>query len=109
MRDRSLEVVRLGEVDAAIQNLAIGQRAAPASVVILITCVFDRHSWRYRQPRAFRALMVNCARLAHSFILVATTMGFRTFLTPAIQDSVAAGLLGTRDYEEDCLYLVSIG
>lgn len=109
VRDHSLLQIVQGNVMQEVQQLAIGQIAARGSVVVFITAVFSRYMWRYRHPRAYRVLLSESAQLAQLLILVSTALGFRSFITPAVQDSIAHELLGLVPYEEEVMYVVSIG
>ncbi|MGH8350011.1 MAG: SagB/ThcOx family dehydrogenase [Pseudomonas sp.] len=89
----------------AVENLRESARAAlagqpdptNAAVTILLVADFDRYQWRYRHERALRNLYLECGRLMQPLILVATSLGLRTGITPAIRDRLVGALLA-RDH-----------
>jgi SagB-type dehydrogenase family enzyme len=105
-----LRLLRPGVFRAEIARICIGQRLPSAGCcAFLFTSVWQRYMWRYRHPRAYRNLLISMGEYAHQYLLLATAHGLSTFLTPALEDDYAAGLLGIRVFEEAPLYVVACG
>jgi|GEM_PF-3576091 len=93
-----------------VSTMCIGQGwARGGAISLLITGVWDRYMFRYRHARAYRNLLINCSELAQKYIVLATALGLRTFLTPNILSDVSTQALGLDEYSEGVLYAVSAG
>lgn len=105
-----VSLVREGLLRDELVTMCIGQsRPREAAVAFLISALWPRYAFRYRHARAYRTLLVNVAELAQKYIVLATTLGLSTFLTPALRDEYADTLLGVNGYEEAPLYVVACG
>ena len=81
-----------------------------ASMAVFFTARWARHMWKYRYARSYRMVMFDVGHLVQTFILTATALGLRTFLTPAVSDHSIQKLLHIDDdLEESPLYCVAIG
>jgi SagB-type dehydrogenase family enzyme len=108
--DHQVVLVRSGLLRDELVTMCIGQsRPREAAAAFLITAVWARYAFRYRHTRAYRTLLVNVAELAQKYILLATTLGLSTFLTPALRDEYADELVGVNGYDEAPLYVVACG
>lgn len=106
----SLELLKIGDFKRDIGEIAQGQTFfAEGSIVLLISAIFKRYMFRYRQPRAYRELLASTSELAHYLILYATAVGVKTAETPALKDSELASLLGLNPWNEEVLYLLTFG
>lgn len=106
----SLELLKNGDYRKKMMDIAQGQTFLfDAATIILISAVFERFMFRYRQPRAYRELLTTASELAHLLILYATTLGVKTFETPALKDSQLSDLLGIDGWSEEALYLLALG
>jgi SagB-type dehydrogenase family enzyme len=110
MKDHQLSCVREGLLREQLAKMCIGQeRAGGAACALVMTAIWDRYMYRYRHARAYRTLLINLAELAQKYIVLATTFGFSTFLTPALEDTYADELLNVDGYREAPLYVVAFG
>ena len=110
MNKHEIHLIKKGEFNKKMKEIAIGQIGVEdASVVFLISSVFQRYMWRYRNSRAYRNLLIECASLAHRLLITTEALGLKQFLTPALRDSKADALFGLDGYSEATTYLVSIG
>ncbi|EGQ2814592.1 SagB/ThcOx family dehydrogenase, partial [Staphylococcus pseudintermedius] len=80
-----------------------------ANCIIFISANYHKYMWRYNHERAYRNLLIDVAQLAQSFLLAATNLQKKTFLTPALRDSELVKLFDLEEYIEDIRYLVAIG
>jgi len=109
MRTHSISLLKKGVYNKEMKKIAIGQGVENASVVFLISSIFERYMWRYRNSRAYRNLLIECSSLAQRIILVTVAVNLRQFLTPAIRDSRADNLFGLDGYSEAFNYLIAVG
>lgn len=98
------------DADQLVSDVAVGQQAVEgASLACYFTGHFERYSWRYRHSKALRTMFREIPAHAHRLILVATALGDRTFLTPALRDSRIDDAIDVDGYEESVLYFVCVG
>ncbi|WP_166221563.1 SagB family peptide dehydrogenase [Pseudomonas atagonensis] len=83
-----------------INNLPLG---------LFITARFDRLWWKYEHSRAYRMAFVEAGHLSQSFQLVATALGFGTWLTGAFADDRVEALLKIEGSPEQPLFFVGCG
>ncbi len=111
VRDHALNLLSAGDFGERIWELSHRQRGTwQASIAVFHTVRWARHMWKYRYARSYRMVMYDAAHLVQTHLLTATAVGLRTFLTPAIQDSLTEAFLGIEDPEEESvLYLTALG
>ncbi|MFP3675960.1 SagB family peptide dehydrogenase [Pseudomonas sp. SIMBA_041] len=83
-----------------INNLPVG---------LFITSRFDKLWWKYEHSRAYRMAYVEAGHISQTFQLVATSLGFNTWLTGALTDDQVETLLGLNDSAEQPLFFVGCG
>ncbi len=83
-----------------INNLPLG---------LFITARFDKLWWKYEHSRAYRMAFVEAGHLSQSFQLVATALGFGTWLTGAFADEQVETLLKIAGSAEQPLFFVGCG
>jgi len=98
------------EIEDLIVESVIGQwYVEGAAVGLYFVARFDRYQWIYRHSRALRLLFMHLSTHSQRLLLVATALGFGTFLTPAMRDSFADSLLNTDGYRASPMYFNAIG
>ena len=108
--DYSLDILRLGNYGKQIAHIAQGQMfIADAPVVFLISSVFKRYMFRYRQARTYRDLFTSTAELAQLIIIYSSYFDIKAFETPALRDIQLQTLLNLNEWEEEILYLLALG
>jgi len=80
-----------------------------AAALLLMTAVFPREQWRYRFPRAYRAVLIEAGHLCQTFCLVSTWLGLAPFCSMAFADSRIERDLGIDGVAESVLYVGGIG
>jgi SagB-type dehydrogenase family enzyme len=77
----------------------------------LLVCInWDQYMWKYRASRAYRLAIFEIAGLVQTLLLGSTAAGLATFLTPAIDDKLAAATCGiSEQLLETPLYIVGLG
>ena len=88
----------------ATLDLFSKQDAAPAAALVF-TSVVERAMWRYRDPRSFRAILVDLGHAVMAYRHVARTLGFRTYAFQKMHDSEVAALVGVDRVRQPPLYV----
>ena len=57
----------------------------------------------------YKDMIIEIGKIGHCFLEQSTNNNLGVFQTPAIVDSEASELLGTKVYEEDSFYILAIG
>ena len=105
-----LDRIRAGPVQTRAIRYCGGQKwAGKAAALFLMTAVSARTRWKYRIPRAYRALLVEAGHLCQVFLLVATALGLAPFCTMALADSLIERDLGIDGIQESALYVAGVG
>jgi SagB-type dehydrogenase family enzyme len=87
-----------------------GQRGlADASALFLMSAVFGRTQWKYREPRAYRVLLLDLGHICQNLLLVATSLGAGVFCTAAFDDDAIDRYLGLDGVSEGVMYVAGIG
>lgn len=111
VRDHALELIRAGHFAREMYELGHQQAQLDrAGAVLFFSVRWARHQWKYRYARSYRMVMFDVAHLVQTNLLVATALGLRSFLTPALKDREVTSLLQLpNDLEESPLYLTAFG
>lgn len=105
-------LVRQGKFGGAhsLEELCVGQvPLRDASVVVVMSAMFEEFMWRYRHNRAYGVLWLEVGQMMQNLVLSATGMKLRPFFTPALRDTKVDELLGLDGYREGALYLSAFG
>ena len=81
---------------------------AEVSVVFVLTAIFQRLRWCYRE-RAYRYALLEAGHIAQNIYLAAEAAGLGACAVGAFFDSLANQLLGVDGTEEAALYLLAVG
>lgn len=102
---------RVGRVTrSTIQRHLPGQSwYRDASLVVLLTAVFNRVGWKYPFPRAYRAVLLEAGHLCQTFCLVATSLRLAPFCTMALADTAIEHDLRLDGVKESVLYACGAG
>ncbi len=107
--DHALEQVRPGDLRAELVRAGIGQdMLGTAQVCFILTAVFGRTRWRYRE-RAYRYILLEAGHIGQNLYLAATGLGLGTCAVGAFLDDAVNRLVGIDGEEETALYLFPVG
>lgn len=84
------------------------QGVEPAAILIM-TSVFDRVMWRYREPRTFRTLFMDIGHLTTTFNVMAAAFGYTCYFQHGLIDGDIERLLGADHLTESVIFGASIG
>ncbi|HEY0777069.1 MAG TPA: SagB/ThcOx family dehydrogenase [Gemmatirosa sp.] len=108
-RAHELELRRAGAVQPQLADMTIGQgMLTRANVVVLMTAVFDRTMWKYKQ-RGYRYVWLDAGHVGQNLYLVADALGLGVVAVGGFYDAELARLLALPDGEEAVVYLVCTG
>lgn len=81
-----------------------------SSAVLLITCRWPRHNWKYRYSRSYRMVMLELGHAIQAVHLAARANNLGVYHCPSINDATVLNLL---ELSDDCfegpLYAIGIG
>jgi len=80
----------------------------PAAVVIL-TSVFERNMFRYREPRTFRTILLDIGHVVFTLELACAALGLQFYPQHGVDDLAVERLLGLEGLDEGVMYAVAIG
>lgn len=107
--DHALERLRTGDLRAVLTLAGIGQEfLATASVCFVLSAIFQRTRWRYRE-RTYRYVLLEAGHIAQNLYLAATAMGLGACAVGAFLDEEVNRLLGIDGEDEAALYMVAVG
>jgi SagB-type dehydrogenase family enzyme len=105
-----LEVLGSGSSARQVDRYLPGQAwYRGAAALLLMTVVFPREQWRYRFPRAYRAVLLEAGHLCQTCCLVATWLGLAPFCSMAFSDTRIERDLGINGIDEAVLYVAGVG
>lgn len=105
MREESVDLAELAMMFPATYSRAPFQVAA----IVMVTCVFERNMYRYREPRTFRTVHMDAGHLAETFELACAANGIRCFTQYANNDQAIEAKLGLKPLEEGYMLACAIG
>jgi SagB-type dehydrogenase family enzyme len=103
-----LECTSTGQQRAAFADATLdlfGRYDTPPAAALVFTSRVERSMWRYRDPRSYRAILVDVGHAVMAYRLVARMLGFRTFAYQKMRDSQVAELLGVDRIAQPPLYV----
>ncbi len=107
--EHQLERVQSGDFRARIVAVGIGQDfLGTAGVCLVLTAVFQRTRWRYRE-RTYRYVLLEAGHIGQNIYLAATSMGMGACAVGAFLDDAVNELLGVDGEQEAALYILSVG
>ncbi len=92
-----------GEFAAATLDL-FARHDEPPAALLVFTSLVERAMWRYRDPRSFRAIMVDVGHAVTAYRRAARALGFRTYAYQKMNDREVAGLVGVDPVAQPPLY-----
>ncbi|RJL33396.1 SagB/ThcOx family dehydrogenase [Bailinhaonella thermotolerans] len=107
--NHSLELVAEGFDAETAERLTYRQGFGRAAFLCLLTAVFARSMYKYRDPRTYRIMTLNAGHLGQTFVLTCTALGLGPFQTAAFADTEVDALLGVDGVAEGCVYVLGAG
>lgn len=108
-RDHSLRLLERGDFRSSLLIYTVGQdMVLDASVVLVITAVFQLTRWRYKD-RAYRYVLLDAGHLGENLYLAATSLNLGPCGIGAFLDDEVNRMVGVDGSEEAAVYLMAIG
>ena len=79
------------------------------AAVIVLTSVFRRNMFRYREARTFRSVHLDAGHIIGTLELVARRLGLRTFVSYSEDDEQVAKCIGINQLREGTMAYVGVG
>lgn len=109
VREHALEQLHAGDVRQRLVVAGLGQgMLGQAQVTFVLSAIFQRTRWRYRQ-RTYRYVLMEAGHIGQNIYLTATAMGLGTCAVGAFLDQELNALIGLDGQEEAALYLFPVG
>lgn len=104
-------IADLDTSETALMRMFSGPMRASFSIdaFIVMTSVFDRAMWRYREPRSFRAIYMDVGHLCGTIDIVAKSLGLNCLVQHGVSEDPIAEILGIQPLEEGVIYGAAIG
>jgi SagB-type dehydrogenase family enzyme len=107
-RDHELELLCTGIFHSTLADMTIGQdMIRTANLVVIITAIFQRTMWKYRQ-RGYRFVLLEAGHLGQNLYLVAAALGLAPVAIGGFFDDEVHSLMRLPD-DEQVIYLVCVG
>ncbi len=109
VQDHSLARVRAGNFQNDIARAGLMQGfLGEANVVLVLTAIFQRLRWKYRE-RTYRYALLEAGHMGQNVYLAATSMGMGACAVGAFNDKDVNALIGVDGEAEAALYLLAVG
>jgi SagB-type dehydrogenase family enzyme len=109
VREHRLERLERGDFRGDVTQAGLYQAfLGEASVCFVLSAIFQRARWRYRE-RAYRYVLLEAGHIAQNLYLEATSLGLGACAVGAFLDGRLNDLLGLDGVEEAALYIISVG
>jgi SagB-type dehydrogenase family enzyme len=107
--DHTLGPIRLRN-DFDFGDLLSGQEWTNSmSALVVLAASLDRTSWKYKNPNAYRVVLIEAGHIAQNMMLVCTSHGLTACPTAALAHSKLSTLLGLEHLTDVPLYALAIG
>jgi SagB-type dehydrogenase family enzyme len=109
VQEHALECLERGDFGGRLTQASLYQQfLGQANVCFLLSAVFQRTRWKYRE-RAYRYVLLEAGHVGQNLYLAATSMGLGACAVGAFLDHQLNELLGLDGAAEAVLYVVSVG
>lgn len=105
--DQSMTLIREGNVVGALAPMISVDPSAPPAVVFLLTSIFFRSSWKYRD-RAYRYHLLDTGHLAENLALALKSERLGHRFVYDFDDQAVNSLMGVDASREACLAAVAV-
>lgn len=112
MEENSLDAIGdLDTTESALMTMFSGPMRASFQIdaFIVMTSVFDRSMWRYREPRSFRAIYMDVGHLCGTLDVVAKSLGLNCLVQHGLSELPISKSLGTNTLTEGVIYGAALG
>jgi len=109
IEDHSLELLKSGDYRQKLSQYCLGQEfAGKAGVAFIMTAVFARTKWKYRN-RAYRYVLIEAGHIGENIYLTATSMGLGACAAGAFFDDQINAVLNIDGIKEAAIHITVVG
>jgi SagB-type dehydrogenase family enzyme len=109
VQEHGLEMLQQGDFRGRVTQAGLYQQfLGQAGVCFVLSAVFQRTRWKYRE-RAYRYVLLEAGHVGQNLYLAATALGLGACAVGAFLDNQLNDLLGLDGASEGVLYVVSVG
>ncbi|MEW6094927.1 MAG: SagB/ThcOx family dehydrogenase [bacterium] len=109
IEDHSLELLEEGDYRHKLSQHCLGQKfVAEAAVAFIMTAVFARTKWKYRN-RAYRYVLIEAGHIGENIYLSATSLGLGTCAVGAFFDDQINKELNIDGIKEAAIHITVVG
>jgi SagB-type dehydrogenase family enzyme len=108
VRHHALELVRASDISSAVRGVIHGlpdPSMFTTQAVVVMTAIWQRAAWRYRDPRAYRPVLHDLGHIVQTFECVARALRLDCQQHHGFDDARLEDLLGVDGFEESALFL----
>jgi len=108
--DNSLEMINKLPNQKKLESLFEGlyrsrqERGFEPEALLILTSVFERNMYRYREPRTFRTIFMDVGHLSSTFEFTAVNLGLQCYFQHGVIDEKVEKLLHIRGLSEGIIY-----
>ncbi len=77
--------------------------------VVILTSVFERNMFRYREPRTFRTIFLDAGHVAATVEIASRSLGINAYVQHGINDAWVENLLGLDSLREGVILGIALG
>lgn len=110
VREHALELIKEGDFSQEVTAVGVMQTfLGEAQVVFVLTAIFQRVRWKYRE-RTYRYVLMEAGHIGQNLYLAATALDLGCCAVGAFRDQALDELVGVgEDESEESLYLLPVG
>jgi SagB-type dehydrogenase family enzyme len=107
--DHTLGCIK-NEIPPDFRDLCAGQDwASNASCLLVLVANFERPMWKYRDPFAYKVVVIEAGHIAQNIMLAATKQGYAANPTCAISDDLLEKTLELSGITKSVMYVIVLG
>lgn len=109
LNKNALELIH-GDVPGDVQDICPGVfRASFApKAIFLLTSLFERNMYRYREPRTFRTIFIDVGHIAETIKILSSSLGLQCFAHTYIDEEKVENILKLEKLKEGAIYSIAI-
>lgn len=109
----ALELLQAGDVDTETLRtqfpLTVGRAPFPVRAIVILTTLFERNMYRYREPRTFRTIHMDAGHLAGTVQAAAAACSARSFVQYGADEEAIERRLRLHFLEEGYQLSIALG
>lgn len=109
VQSHALTPIRLGDMRGRVVQAGFGQGfLGEANVVLILTAIFQRLRWKYRE-RTYRYALLEAGHIGQNIYLAATALEMGACAVGAFDDDAVNALVDVDGQEEAAVYMLAVG